>query len=636
MAVTDVAFISEFDVHLFREGTHYKIYELLGAHLAERNGKKGVHFAVWAPGANSVNLIGDFNKWDDGATPMQPLGESGIWTHFVPGIGEGANYKYAVKNANGYYAQKSDPYGFASEVRPKTASVVWDLSKYGWKDENWMDTRLAHNSLESPISIYEMHVGSWMRVPEEGNRWLTYRELAEKLSDYCKKTGFTHVELMPIAEHPLDLSWGYQTVGYFAPTSRFGTPDDFKYFVDVLHQNGIGVLIDWVPSHFPKDGHGLGMFDGTHLYEHADERQGEHKEWGTYVFNYGRYEVSNFLISNALFWLDEYHIDGLRVDAVASMLYLDYARSEGGWLPNQYGGRENLEAIAFMKRLNERVYLEHPDVLVVAEESTAWPRVSRPTYIGGLGFGLKWDMGWMHDMLEYMSLEPVHRKYHHNKLTFRGLYANSENFVLALSHDEVVYGKKALLSKMPGDAWQQFANQRVLFGYMFTITGKKLMFMGAEIGQWNEWYHDASLDWHLLDWPLHQGLQNWIKDLNHFYKTEKALFELDREGGGFEWIDCGDYEQSILAFMRMGKNPKDTLVVACNFTPVPRHHYIIGVPAGGYWKEVLNSDSPYYGGSGQGNYGGQEASPISYHGKRHALALTLPPLSMVVFKRHTD
>jgi 1,4-alpha-glucan branching enzyme len=471
-----------------------------------------------------------------------------------------------------------------------------------------------------------------MRVPEENNRWLTYRELADKLSKYLKEMNFTHVELMPIAEHPLDLSWGYQVVGYFAPTSRFGTPDDFAYFVDVLHQNGIGVIVDWVPSHYPKDGHGLGNFDGTHLYEHSDERQGEHKEWGTYVFNYGRYEVSNFLISNALYWFDKYHVDGLRVDAVASMLYLDYARKDGEWLPNQYGGRENIEAINFMKRLNERVYLEYPDVLVVAEESTAWPQVSKPTYLGGLGFGLKWDMGWMHDTLEYMQNEPIHRKYHHNKLTFRGLYAYSENFVLALSHDEVVYGKRSLLSKMPGDDWQKFANLRLLFGYMYTITGKKLIFMGGEFGQYNEWYHEASLDWHLLDNPLNRGVHNWMKDLNRTYKEEPALYELENGGNSFEWIDCTDYEQSIFTYMRNAKNPKNNLVIACNFTPVPRHNYMIGVPHGGFWKEILNSDAVNYGGSGQGNLGGVEASPVSFHGRRNALVLTLPPLSMVMFK----
>ncbi len=632
MIDTEAALITEYDVHLYAEGNHYRIFEKLGAHPYEMKGKKGVHFAVWAPSAEGISVIGDFNEWKADATPMKPIAGSGIWATFVPGLKEGATYKYFVKGANGYRAEKSDPFGFASEERPKTASVVWEMNKYKWNDKKWMETRGSKNGLEAPISIYEMHPGSWMRVPEENNRWLTYRELADKLSKYLKEMNFTHVELMPLAEHPLDLSWGYQVVGYFAPTSRFGNPDDFAYFVDVMHQNGIGVIIDWVPSHYPKDGHGLGNFDGTHLYEHSDERQGEHKEWGTYVFNYGRYEVSNFLISNALFWLEKYHIDGLRVDAVASMLYLDYGRKDGEWLPNQYGGRENIEAINFLKRLNERVYLEHPDVLVVAEESTAWPQVSKPTYLGGLGFGLKWDMGWMHDTLQYMQNEPIHRKYHHNKLTFRGLYAYSENFVLALSHDEVVYGKKSLISKMPGDDWQKFANLRLLFGYMYTITGKKLIFMGGEFGQFNEWYHEASLDWHLLDNPLNHGLQAWMKDLNKVYKEEKALYELDKDGNGFEWIDCTDYEQSIFTYMRNAKDPKNNLVVACNFTPVPRHNYMIGVPHGGYWKEILNSDAVVYGGSGQGNLGGIEASPVSFHGRRNALVMTLPPLSMVVFK----
>jgi 1,4-alpha-glucan branching enzyme len=632
MIDTEAPLISEYDVHLFAEGNHYKIYEKLGAHPMEMNGKKGVHFAVWAPSAEAISVIGDFNEWKGDANPMKPIAGSGIWATFVPGIKAGATYKFFVKGANGYRSEKSDPFGFASEERPKTASVVWEMDKYKWNDKKWMETRAGKNSLESPISIYEVHLGSWMRVPEENNRWLTYRELADKLSKYVKEMNFTHVELMPIAEHPLDLSWGYQVVGYFAPTSRFGNPDDFAYFVDVMHQNGIGVLVDWVPSHYPKDGHGLGNFDGTHLYEHQDERQGEHKEWGTYVFNYGRYEVSNFLISNALFWLEKYHIDGLRVDAVASMLYLDYARKDGEWLPNQYGGRENIEAINFMKRLNERVYLEHPDVLVVAEESTAWPQVSKPTYLGGLGFGLKWDMGWMHDTLEYMQHEPIHRKYHHNKLTFRGLYAYSENFVLALSHDEVVYGKRSLLSKMPGDDWQKFANLRLLFGYMYTITGKKLIFMGGEFGQFNEWYHEASLDWHLLNNHFNHGLHEWMKDLNKIYKEEPALYELENGGNSFEWIDCTDYEQSIFTYMRNAKDPKNALVIACNFTPVPRHNYMIGVPHGGFWKEVLNSDASNYGGSGQGNLGGVEASPVSFHGRRNALVLTLPPLSMLMFK----
>lgn len=635
MIDTEAPLISDYDVHLFAEGNHYKIYEKMGAHPLEMNGKKGVHFAVWAPSAEAISVIGDFNNWNGEANPMKPIAGSGIWATFVPGIKAGATYKFFVKGAAGYRAEKSDPFGFASEERPKTASVVWEMDKYKWNDKKWMETRAGKNSLESPISIYEVHLGSWMRVPEENNRWLTYRELADKLSKYVKEMNFTHVELMPIAEHPLDLSWGYQVVGYFAPTSRFGSPDDFAYFVDVMHQNGIGVIVDWVPSHYPRDGHGLGNFDGTHLYEHQDERQGEHKEWGTYVFNYGRYEVSNFLISNALFWLEKYHIDGLRVDAVASMLYLDYARKDGEWLPNQYGGRENIEAINFMKRLNERVYLEHPDVLVVAEESTAWPQVSKPTYLGGLGFGLKWDMGWMHDTLEYMQHEPIHRKYHHNKLTFRGLYAYSENFVLALSHDEVVYGKKSLLSKMPGDDWQKFANLRLLYGYMYTITGKKLIFMGGEFGQFNEWYHEASLDWHLLNYPLNHGVHTWMKDLNKIYKEEPALYELENGGTSFEWIDCTDYEQSIFTYMRNAKDPKNNLVIACNFTPVPRHNYMIGVPHGGYWKEILNSDAVIYGGSGQGNYGGVEASPVSFHGRRNALVLTLPPLSMLMFKAQT-
>ncbi len=635
MIDTEAPLISDYDVHLFAEGNHYKIYEKMGAHPLEMNGKKGVHFAVWAPSAEAISVIGDFNNWNGEANPMKPIAGSGIWATFVPGINAGATYKFFVKGAAGYRAEKSDPFGFASEERPKTASVVWEMDKYKWNDKKWMETRAGKNSLESPISIYEVHLGSWMRVPEENNRWLTYRELADKLSKYVKEMNFTHVELMPIAEHPLDLSWGYQVVGYFAPTSRFGSPDDFAYFVDVMHQNGIGVIVDWVPSHYPRDGHGLGNFDGTHLYEHQDERQGEHKEWGTYVFNYGRYEVSNFLISNALFWLEKYHIDGLRVDAVASMLYLDYARKDGEWLPNQYGGRENIEAINFMKRLNERVYLEHPDVLVVAEESTAWPQVSKPTYLGGLGFGLKWDMGWMHDTLEYMQHEPIHRKYHHNKLTFRGLYAYSENFVLALSHDEVVYGKKSLLSKMPGDDWQKFANLRLLYGYMYTITGKKLIFMGGEFGQFNEWYHEASLDWHLLNYPLNHGVHTWMKDLNKIYQEEPALYELENGGTSFEWIDCTDYEQSIFTYMRNAKDPKNNLVIACNFTPVPRHNYMIGVPHGGYWKEILNSDAFIYGGSGQGNYGGVEASPVSFHGRRNALVLTLPPLSIVMFKAQT-
>lgn len=625
-------FITEYDLHLFSEGSHYRLYEKLGAHPTEQDGKKGTHFAVWAPSAKHVSLTGDFNDWNAEATPMQPMQTSGIWTVFVPGVKEGDNYKYHITPSNGMPpSDRSDPYGFAAEMRPKTASIVWDLSKHNWKDQKWMEERHKRNSLDAPISIYEMHLGSWMRG--EGNTWLTYRDLAEKLTDYLVKMGYTHVEFMPIAEHPLDSSWGYQTTGYFAPTSRFGTPEDFMFLVDTLHQNNIGVLIDWVPAHFPRDGHALGLFDGTHLYEHADPRQGEHKEWGTYVFNYGRYEVEVFLTSNALFWMDKYHIDGLRVDAVASMIYLDYARPDGQWLANKYGGRENLEAVEFLKKLNERIYSNYPDTMTMAEESTAWPQVSRPTYLGGLGFGLKWDMGWMHDTLKFMSLEPIHRKYHHNQLTFRGLYAFSENFVLPLSHDEVVYGKGSLLNKMPGDVWQKFANLRVLLGHMYTTPAKKLLFMGGDFGQWNEWNHDQSLDWHLLEWSTHQGIQKLVRDLNHLYRNEPALHELDCNPAGFEWIDCQDIEQSVLSFLRVDKKRQEHLLVVCNFTPVVRHNYMVGVPEDGFWTEVLNSDSTEYGGSGVGNYGGVESNPVPMHGRRCMLTLTLPPLSILIFKR---
>jgi 1,4-alpha-glucan branching enzyme len=626
-------FLTDFDIHLFAEGSHYRLYDKMGAHLTDENGLKGTHFAVWAPGAQKVSVVGDFNEWRAGATQMDALGQSGIWTCFVPKVLEGFNYKYHVTPSNGMPpSERSDPFGFFAEVRPKTASIVWNVSKYVWHDEEWMKSRRKKNALDAPVSIYELHLGSWMRNPQDGNRWLTYRELAGKLTTYVKEMGFTHVQFMPISEHPLDSSWGYQPIGYFSPTSRFGKPEDLMYLIDTLHQNDIGVLIDWVPAHFPKDGHGLGMFDGTHLYEHADPRQGEHKEWGTYIFNYGRYEVEDFLTSNAFFWLDKYHIDGLRVDAVASMLYLDYAREHGEWLPNQYGGRENIEAINFLKKLNERLYANYPDVMTVAEESTAWPQVSRPTYLGGLGFGMKWDMGWMHDELEYMSLEPVYRKYHHNQLTFRGLYAFSENFVLPLSHDEVVYGKRSLLNKMPGDDWQRFANLRLLFGHMYTIPAKKLVFMGGEFGQWNEWNHDASLDWHLAEYPLHKGVQKWLSDMNHLYKKEPALYEQDCSNQGFEWIDCSDVEQSVLSYIRFGKKREDMVVVVCNFTPVVRHNYMIGVPVGGFWKELLNSDSPDYGGSGVGNYGGVESNPVQMHGRKHMLTLTLPPLGVLIFK----
>jgi 1,4-alpha-glucan branching enzyme len=624
-------FITDFDLHLFSEGSHYRLYDKLGAHLTEENGKAGTNFAVWAPSASKVSITGDFNEWNAEATPMQPVQSSGIWSVFVPGVKEGDNYKFHITPSNGMaQSDRCDPYGFAAEMRPKTASIVYDLSKYEWKDQDWMQNRHKRNTLEAPVSIYEMHLGSWMRG--ENNTWLTYKDLADKLTTYLVKMGYTHVEFLPIAEHPLDSSWGYQTTGYFAPTARFGSPDDFMFLIDTLHQHNIGVLIDWVPAHFPRDGHALGMFDGTHLYEHADPRQGEHKEWGTYVFNYGRYEVEDFLTSNALFWFDKYHIDGLRVDAVASMIYLDYARPAGEWLPNKYGGRENLEAVNFLKKLNERIYANYPDTMTMAEESTAWPQVSRPTYLGGLGFGLKWDMGWMHDTLKFMSLEPVHRKYHHNQLTFRGLYAFSENFVLPLSHDEVVYGKRSLLDKMPGDVWQKFANLRLLLGHMFTTPAKKLLFMGGDFGQWNEWNHDQSLDWHLLDWPLHRGIQKLVSDLNHLYQKEPALHELDCSPAGFEWVDCQDIEQTVLTFLRVDKKRDEHILVVCNFTPVVRHNYMVGVPQGGFWEELLNSDSTVYGGSGVGNYGGVESNPVPAHGRKYMLTLTLPPLAILIMK----
>jgi 1,4-alpha-glucan branching enzyme len=625
--------LTDYDFYLLGEGSHYRIYEKLGAHVGEQDGIAGTHFAVWAPNARRVSVIGDFNGWRPNAHPLESRASSGVWEGFIPEVKPGALYKYAILSRMGdYRVDKADPCGFATEIRPHTASKVWNLSGYAWNDAAWMSKRHRVNVLNAPIAIYEVHLGSWRRVPEEGNRWLSYRELAPLLADYVNEMGYTHVELLPVSEHPFDGSWGYQTVGYYAPSSRFGTPADFMFLIDTLHQHGIGVILDWVPGHFPRDQHGLAFFDGTHLYEHSDPRQGEQKEWGTFVFNFGRREVSNFLIGNALFWLDKYHVDGLRVDAVASMLYLDYSRKEEEWIPNEYGGRENLEAIAFLRRLNEHVYGEFPDVVTIAEESTAWPIVSRPTYLGGLGFGLKWDMGWMHDTLAYMTLDPIYRKFHHNQLTFRMVYAFTENFVLPLSHDEVVYGKQSLLSKMPGDHWRKFANLRLLLGYMYAQPGKKLLFMGGEFGQWQEWNHDASLDWGLLAEPLHKGLQRWMRDLNTVYRGEPAFHQLDCESAGFEWIDCNDTEGSVLCFLRKGQRADDLLLVACNFTSVPRHNYRIGVPRGARWQEILNSDATLYGGSGQGNLGGLAAAPISWHGRTHLLNATLPPLAIVVFK----
>jgi 1,4-alpha-glucan branching enzyme len=626
--------LTDFDLHLIAEGTHYRTYEKLGAHPGSLDGTPGTFFGVWAPNADRVSVIGDFNGWNHEATPMKLFPEAGIWDCFVPGVGVGNLYKYFIESRYyGYSVEKADPYGFAAEIRPQTASKVWELTNYAWNDSDWMQGRRERTLQEEAMSIYEIHLGSWMRVPDDNLRWLTYRELASRLVEYVRHMGFTHVELLPISEHPFDGSWGYQTVGYFAPTSRFGTPDDFMYLVDVLHQNGIGVVLDWVPAHFPRDEHGLGYFDGTHLYEHSDTRQGVHPDWDTFVFNYGRTEVQNFLISNALFWFDRYHIDALRVDAVASMLYLDYGRKGGEWVPNPHGGRENLDAVDFLKRLNERVHAEWPGVTVIAEESTAWPMVSRPTYLGGLGFGFKWNMGWMHDMLEYMAHDPVHRSYHHNKITFSLLYAFTENFMLPFSHDEVVHGKGSMIGKMPGDEWQKFANLRALYGYMFGHPGKKLLFMGNEFGQWNEWNHDTSLEWHLLEYQNHSGLQRWVRDLNTFYRSEPALYQLDSDAAGFEWIDCNDNQRSLISFLRYGKDRRHQVAFVCNFTPVPRHNYRVGVPSGGIWKEALNSDAPLYGGSGQGNMGGLETSPLPMHGRPHSLTITVPPLATVVFQK---
>ena len=623
------------DLYLFNEGSHFQLHEKLGAHLITTAGAAGTYFAVWAPSAEQVSVIGDFNGWDRERHLLRPRGQSGIWEGFVPGVGKGAHYKYhIVSRHSSYRVDKIDPLSFHNEVSPQTASVVWDL-EYKWGDEEWMARRRSRNALDSPISIYEIHLGSWRRVPEEGNRSLTYREIAPQLAEYVSQTGFTHVEFLPLMEHPFYGSWGYQVTGYFAPTSRYGTPQDFMYLIDCLHQHGIGVILDWVPSHFPADEHGLGFFDGTHLYEHADPNQGLHREWDSFIFNYGRHEVRSFLISNALFWLDRYHTDGLRVDAVASMLYLDYARKEGEWIPNRYGGRENLEAITLFRRFNEEVYGRHPDAQTIAEESTAWPKVSRPTHVGGLGFGLKWDMGWMHDMLEYMSLDPIHRQYHHDKLTFRMLYAFHENFVLSLSHDEVVHGKRSLLGKMPGDNWRKFANLRLLLGYMYGQPGKKLLFMGGEFGQWKEWDHDESLDWHLLEYAEHQGVRRWVEDLNHLYRNEAALHELDCQVEGFEWIDCSDNSASVLSFIRKVRSGDEIVLAVCNFTPVSRRDYRAGAPRGGFWRELLNSDAGDYGGSGQGNMGGVEADSIPFHGRPYSLNLTLPPLATMFFKSKT-
>ncbi|MGD8895617.1 MAG: 1,4-alpha-glucan branching protein GlgB [Acidobacteriota bacterium] len=628
----DVSLLTPEDLHLFNEGTHYRAYRLLGSHVVEAHGREGTHFGVWAPNAESVSVMGAFNGWNRGSHPLRPTGSSGIWEGFVPGVRQGTIYKYFVRGReHGYSIEKADPYAIHAETPPRTGSIVWDLV-YSWNDQEWMETRAGRNSLQAPMSIYEVHLGSWMRAPEDGNRSLSYREIAPKLADHCHHMGFTHVELLPIMEHPFYGSWGYQTTGYYAPTSRYGTPQDLMFLVEHLHQRGIGVILDWVPSHFPTDGHGLSYFDGTHLYEHEDPRQGFHQDWKSCIFNYGRHEVRSFLMSSAFYWLDVFHADGLRVDAVASMLYLDYSRKEGEWIPNEHGGRENLEAIRFLRHFNEAVYRERPDVQTIAEESTAWPMVSRPLYVGGLGFGLKWDMGWMHDILKYMAEDPVHRKYHHNNVTFRMLYAWHENFVLPLSHDEVVHGKGSLLGKMAGMGWDEFANLRALYGYMFGQAAKKLLFMGGDIAQRAEWNHESSLDWHLLEHESHLGVQKWVRDLNHLYRGEPALHELDCEPEGFQWIDCTDVEQSLVSFLRRGRSTEDLILVACNFTPVTRDNYQIGVPRPGFWREVLNSDSKEYWGQGHGNFGGVEAAPFGAHGHPFSLTVTLPPLGVVFFK----
>ncbi len=627
----DVSLLTDDDLYLFNEGNHFRLYHKLGAHVLQEGEAAGTYFAVWAPDAAQVWVTGDFNGWDKGSHPLSQRAQAGIWEGFIPGLGSGALYKYHVASKYGdYHVDKADPFAFSLEGPPRTASIVWDLN-YAWEDGDWMARRHRANALDGPMSVYEVHLGSWRRAPAEDNRFLTYREMAPLLAEHVQRLGFTHVEFMPVMEHPFYGSWGYQTTGYFAPTSRYGTPQDFMFLVDHLHRHGIGVILDWVPSHFPADEHGPGFFDGTHLYEHADPRRGFHPDWRSAIFNYGRNEVRCFLLSSALFWLDRYHADGIRVDAVASMLYLDYSRKEGEWLTNQHGGREDLEAIDFLRHFNAVVYQSYPDVQTAAEESTDWPMVSRPTYVGGLGFGLKWDMGWMHDTLKYLAVDPVFRKYNHNTLTFRMLYAFQENFILPLSHDEVVYGKGSLLAKMPGDDWQKFANLRLLLGYMYGQPGKKLLFMGGEFGQWSEWYHEASLDWHLLDDPRHAALQRWVEDLNRVYRQEPAMFTQDFTPAGFEWIDCNDWEQSAITFLRKGREG-EMVMVACNFTPVPRHNYRVGVPQGGFWQEILNSDAQDYGGSGQGNLGGLEAVPIPCHGRFHSLNLTLPPLGVVFLK----
>lgn len=624
--------LTDFDLHLFNEGNHHKIFEKLGAHIKTINGISGTLFAVWAPCAKRVSIIGGFNQWDGRRHQMRSLGSSGIWEIFIPGICKGDLYKFEIKTAKGEIYVKSDPYAFYSELRPETASIVYDLEGYEWMDAKWITARDTGNNFEKPIAIYEVHPGSWARIPEEGSRFLTYRELADRLVKYVVDMGYTHIEFMPVAEHPFDGSWGYQVTGYYSITSRYGKPEDFMYLVDQCHMNGIGVILDWVPAHFPKDGHGLARFDGTALYEHADMRQGEHPDWGTHIFNYDRNEVRNFLVSNAVFWFEKYHIDGLRVDAVASMLYLDYGKKPGEWIPNKWGGKENIGAIDFMRQLNSTVYKYYPGIMMIAEESTSWAQVSKPPHVGGLGFSYKWNMGWMNDYLRYISMDPVYRKYHHNSLTFSIMYSMSENFINVLSHDEVVHGKCSMISKMPGDYWQRFAGLRVSYGFMYGHPGKKLLFMGGEFGQFVEWNYERSLDWHLLDFDMHRKLQQFVRDLNRLYAEEPALHQVDFSYDGFEWIDCNDSDHSIVSFIRKGKDPHEMLLVICNFTPVAYDNYRVGAPFDLFYKEILNSDSEIYGGSNVGNFGGVRAEQAAFHGRPYSLGLRVPPLAVVILK----
>jgi 1,4-alpha-glucan branching enzyme len=622
--------LTEHDIYLLKEGSHTRLYQKLGCHFLADEGRDGARFSVWAPNARAVSVAGDFNGWDAGALPLAARGDgSGIWEGYSPAVRQGNAYKYLVVAADGRGTYKGDPFGFCWEMPPRTATRAWRLD-YEWNDGEWMRGRRQHMALDAPWSVYEVHLGSWRRGAR--GEWLDYRELAVQLAEHARRMGYTHVEILPVTEHPFYGSWGYQTTGYFAPTARYGTPQDFMFLVDTLHQHGIGVILDWVPSHFPNDEHGLARFDGTHLYEHANPRQGFHPEWNSLIFNYGRHEVRAFLLSSALFWLDQYHVDGLRVDAVASMLYLDYARRGGEWVPNIHGGRENLEAIQFLHALNEAAYRDHPDVQVIAEESTAWPMVSRPVHVGGLGFGMKWNLGWMHDTLRYFSQDPIHRRHHQDRLTFSIWYAFNENFVLPLSHDEVVHGKGSLIGRMPGDTWQQFANLRLLYGWMWGHPGKKLLFMGGEFGQRREWQHEESLEWHVLQYPDHAGVMQWVADLNRLYAGEPALHEVDFEGSGFEWIDTGDTQASVLSFLRKSRDGTRTVLVACNFTPVPRGNYNLGVPHPGYWRELLNSDAASYGGSGIGNHGGVHARPVPAHGRPYSLNLTLPPLAALILR----